>query len=432
MNEMLRERIMRAIAQGAALASAATMLSACSGSDDKTKEPDWKLTERDMATQPDMTTQPDMVTPPQCAETLGALPSEMYPRGAFGGGQYPPNVPPTGAYVVCAPREEGATSCGAPEEGAAWAQAHLSNAMEQTSTGCGTDLIAVGSACGPTLGSLGRDCCYVIEVQVSQCVEGRPFVVEGMARTSSVAARDGWCEVGELRGAELSASDRAMVAEAWAQSGLHEHASVASFGKFMMELMAMGAPMELVAQAAQAIQDEIAHAKVCFDVAASYAGHALAPSPLDITNSVMGRPDDATILAAVIAEGCIGETLSAAQVAAQAAWVSEPALKAALEQIAADEAEHAALAWSFVSWMLAKNPALVPVAQRALRAGFVHPSSPSALGLTAQQQFLLDHGVLPPALETDIRRDAYRSVVMQSAALLPLASAQPTRGSTHL
>jgi hypothetical protein len=127
----------------------------------------------------------------------------------------------------------------------------------------------------------------------------------------------------------------------------------------------------------------------------------------------------------VIAEGCIGETLSAAQVAAQAAWVSEPALKAALEQIAADEAEHAALAWSFVSWMLAKNPALVPVAQRALRAGFVHPTSPSAIGLTTQQQLLLDHGVLPPALEADIRRDAYRAVVARSAAML-MAPERPT------
>ena len=426
MNELLRKRIMRAIAQGAALASAATMMSACSEGEESPQSAEFDLSEADMRVQPDMTTQPDMPVQPQCVETSRVLSRDNIPNNPSSGDAY---------YLACADLREG-ERCGAPGADTAWAQAHIRKFFtpsEDQSPGCyRLDLVALSPACGPVPNPNAPElCCYVIEVRIDQCFEGRPFVVEGMARTSSVATRDGWCEVGPPRGAELGASERAMVAQAWAQSGLHEHASVASFGKFMMELMAMGAPMELVAQAAQAIQDEIAHAKVCFDVAASYAGHALAPSPLDITNSVMGRPDDAAILAAVIAEGCIGETLSAAQVAAQAAWVREPALKAALEQIAADEAEHAALAWSFVSWMVNKDPALVPVAQRALRAGFVHPSSPSAIGLTAQQQRLLDHGVLPPALEADIRRDAYRSVVMQSAALLSLASAQPTRMSAH-
>jgi hypothetical protein len=250
-----------------------------------------------------------------------------------------------------------------------------------------------------------------MEVQISQCVEGRPFVIGGIARTAAVAAQEGWCDAAPTRGAGLTAAQREEIAAVWAQAGLHEHASVASFGKFMMELLSMGAPRELVAQAAKAIQDEIEHARVCFSVASSYAGHPVGPDAIDVTNSVVGRPDDVALLEAVIAEGCIGETLSAAQVAAQAAWVEDAELKVALERIAADEAEHAALAWGFVSWMLASKPELAPVAQRALTRGFVHPSSPNAAGMTGAQAQLLAHGVLPSALEADVRREAYRSVV---------------------
>jgi hypothetical protein len=413
--DMLKQRIMRAIAQGAMLAGSAAMIG-CSSTDETPDKNGWTVSERDMASGPDQSGTPDMTTQPDmavgCGATLGVLPSEKYQRGTFGGGLYPNEVPVAGAYVMCAPLAQGASCAPGASLTREQLYAHLDASMGQQSNGCGTSIVPSGDAgaCGPVAGLAG-ECCYVMEVQISQCVEGRPFVIGGIARTAAVAAQEGWCDVAPARGAELTAAQREEIAAVWAQAGLHEHASVASFGKFMMELLSMGAPRELVAQAAKAIQDEIEHARVCFSVASSYAGHPVGPDAIDVTNSVIGRPDDAALLEAVIAEGCIGETLSAAQVAAQAAWVEDAELKAALERIAADEAEHAALAWGFVSWMLASKPELAPVAQRALTRGFVHPSSPSATGMTGAQAQLLAHGVLPSALEADVRREAYRSVV---------------------
>jgi hypothetical protein len=420
--DQLRERIVRAIAQGALLAGATVAATGCSGSDEAPdgQQNNWTITERDMAPdqgQPDQG-QPDMDTP--CGPTIGTLPSDKYPKGAFGDGRFTGELPPEGAYIVCAPRpfqemcpfDQGMT----PQD----VQAHLDSAMGQSSNDCGTTLYSrVGKACGTVPSPLdGDNCCYVIEVSVGRCFEGRPFVIDGLARTSAVVAREGWCDAGEALGQDLTDAERQRVAAAWAQSGLHEHASVASFGKFMMELMSLGAPCELVAQAAQAIQDEIAHARVCFSVASRYAGRALGPDALDITHSVMGAPTLEALVETVIAEGCIGESLSAAQVAAQAAWVADPALKAALTQIADDEAAHAALAWGFVAWAVATDPTLLKTAHNALVRGFVHPSNPSATGLTGEQQRLLAHGVLPAALEAQVRREALRGVVAAAAAAL--------------
>jgi hypothetical protein len=46
-----------------------------------------------------------------------------------------------------------------------------------------------------------------------------------------------------------------------------EHASVAAFARFTLDLLALGAPADLVQSAQQALGDEIAHAELCFGLA---------------------------------------------------------------------------------------------------------------------------------------------------------------------
>jgi hypothetical protein len=292
--------------------------------------------------------------------------------------------------------------------------------MDQSGSGCGTKLYTrdESSACGPVSRPDGK-CCYLMEVYVAQCVEGRPFVIDGCARLAQTNRAAGWCDAPYQGLAdELTDAQREIAANAWAIGGLHEHASVASFGKFMMELLSYGAPSELVQAAAQAIQDEIAHARLCFAVASSYAGVALAPDALDITHSVMARPEPADLLRAVIEEGCIGETLSAHVARSQAAWVKDARVKQALITLADEETRHAELAWSFVAWLLAQYPELAPIAQQTFSRGFVHHCSPRPHGLDESQQLLMEHGVLPDFLQDELRRDALRSLVTPTAQAL--------------
>ena len=75
-------------------------------------------------------------------------------------------------------------------------------------------------------------------------------------------------------------------------------------------------------------------------------------------------PEGAT---SAVKEGCVGETLAALQAGEQLAAATDPAVRAALATIAADEARHAELAWRTVAWAVAEGGAEV---RRAVRAAF--------------------------------------------------------------
>ena len=62
-----------------------------------------------------------------------------------------------------------------------------------------------------------------------------------------------------------------------------EHASIAAFARFSLELLAFGAPPDLVEQAQAAMADETRHAKLCFALAGAYAERPIGPGALDMT-----------------------------------------------------------------------------------------------------------------------------------------------------
>src|SRR6185369_11435722 len=98
----------------------------------------------------------------------------------------------------------------------------------------------------------------------------------------------------------------------WTRDGLFEHASVASFGRFALELLAAGAPAALVEDAHRAALDEVRHARLCFDLASAYAGEAIAPGAFPFEGRVEVTSDLASIASRAAREGCIGETIAAA------------------------------------------------------------------------------------------------------------------------
>jgi hypothetical protein len=131
--------------------------------------------------------------------------------------------------------------------------------------------------------------------------------------------------------------------------------------------MALGAPAELLAAAQQAGLDEVRHAELCFALASAYRGAPLAPGAFPFGGSVTVAGDLAGLAASVVKEGCVGETLAAIQASAQHEAATDPAVRAALVVIAADEARHAELAWRTVAWAVAEGGAEV---RRAVRAAF--------------------------------------------------------------
>src|SRR5262245_21652767 len=157
----------------------------------------------------------------------------------------------------------------------------------------------------------------------------------------------------------------ARIVTAWCHDAVGEHASVASFARFTLELLAVGAPPKLLVASQDAGRDEIHHAQKCFTIASKLAGKKLGPGPLDVSG-VDGARDLASITVATVKEGCVNETVSAWLAKERSEGARDPELRAALAKIAEDEGRHAELAWQFVTWAVQKGG--TPIREAAIRA----------------------------------------------------------------
>jgi hypothetical protein len=239
---------------------------------------------------------------------------------------------------------------------------------------------------------------------------GRPFAVEQQARHAESATHTGWSEVVALQVGHLPPALRAQAAARWAELGASEHASVASFSRFNLELLALGAPASLLERATDAIRDEIAHARLAYAVASAYAGQPVGPGPLPVHGALDRSEDPARVLVAAILEGCINETISAALAQHAAQRAADPALAAPMRQVAEDETRHAELSWAFVRWLLAERPELRTLAA-ATFDGYRLPAAGSEPDLAA-------HGLPSGQSQHLVARRIFHEVVRPCADAL--------------
>ena len=203
----------------------------------------------------------------------------------------------------------------------------------------------------------------------------------------------------------------------WLEVAALEHASVASFARFTMQLLSFGAPPELVAGAQRAALDEIEHARLAYGVASRLAGRALGPGPLAVPE--MGPSDLGSVVESLVFEGCVGETLGAVEALAQRDD-ADGDVRSALAKIAEDERAHAELAWRSLAWFVSRfgDPATRAARRAVERARLelavelpprdAHPS----LGILAARETsdlrrrALDACVVP-ALEAALSRSGF-------------------------
>ncbi len=246
-----------------------------------------------------------------------------------------------------------------------------------------------------------------------QCVIGRPFLVDDVARVAGTTQRCDWLARGLTP--DHPPELRQRLVQEWTRAAQLEHASIAAFSRFLLELLAFGAPSELVAETISALEDERRHAEICFALASHYAGQPIGPGPLDV-DGALEAPTLSRSLATAVREGCIGETVAALEAAELAAHVVDPGLRDVLERIAADERRHSELAWKFVQWALGQKPALADVLERELvlvrqeiEAYQWLPAEPGAHELARA-------GVMPEALRAAVRDSGLRQIVERGLA----------------
>jgi hypothetical protein len=263
-------------------------------------------------------------------------------------------------------------------------------------------------------------CCYGIIRPLSPGGCGRPLVVEGCAVTSPAVPRGGWSSAASGAWPEaacLPARIRAELAARWLGDAALEHASVASFARFVLDLLAAGAPADLVRAAQAAMRDEIDHAERCYALGSRHAGRALGPGPLPIAGVTAGGPLADIALRAVI-EGCIGETMAAVVARRALEVTTDPEARAALTVIARDEAAHAELAFRFVAWAARDEATLRELRRAVPRALEAAGRSVGEPAVTPDDAALEAHGQPGGLLRAEASREALAEVVGPCLATL--------------
>jgi hypothetical protein len=147
------------------------------------------------------------------------------------------------------------------------------------------------------------------------------------------------------------------VADQWRENGKTEHASVAAFARLTLDLMALGAPPELLAAGNRDALDEIRHTELCFSLASALDGKAASPGPFPEARRAATLPAARPLALATLAvdslvDGALHEGVSARIVARLAERCGDPAIRGTLKEIAADEGRHSAHGWAVVDWCL--------------------------------------------------------------------------------
>ncbi|HEX4460646.1 MAG TPA: ferritin-like domain-containing protein, partial [Polyangia bacterium] len=199
-----------------------------------------------------------------------------------------------------------------------------------------------------------------------------------------------------------------------------EHASVAAFARFSLELLALGAPSDLVRGAQSAMGDELSHARIAFGLATAYGGAAVGPGPLAIERA-LADTDFVSVVRTAFLEACIGETCAAAEVTEARDAATDPIVRAALTQIAEDELRHATLGYRFVQWALeSASPETAHALRRVMTWELAAlASEPVRLdGAAAHSAALAAHGFISERALAEARRQAMTDIVRPCVAAL--------------
>ena len=172
----------------------------------------------------------------------------------------------------------------------------------------------------------------------------------------------------------------------YAEQGIAEHTSIASFGRVLLQLMSVGAPAHLITFTISAAHDEIRHTKLCFQIVDTFTKTLqqykhqkeqimVTPPVIDDDDdddafvvqrpSIFPFPNDgmvfvtsnkSTLVLETLKDGVLGEATAAVRLCVRTHKNGiHPAIKTILEEIAIDEGTHSSLAWQTIYWAIQQN-----------------------------------------------------------------------------
>jgi hypothetical protein len=176
---------------------------------------------------------------------------------------------------------------------------------------------------------------------------------------------------------ELDALDdaqRAELVEVWLGRTASERRVADAFEVVRDALVALGAGSELVALATRAVDDEYRHEELSRRVASRFAGRELEPPPR-LTLVVPQHPGAGGALLHtlhVLGHSAMNETFASAFLETSLAFAKAPLARAAVQELLADEIDHARLGWALLAGLdeaarRAVEPWLLPMVRANLK-----------------------------------------------------------------
>lgn len=167
----------------------------------------------------------------------------------------------------------------------------------------------------------------------SRVIVGRPLIVDGIAHSAPLS----------------TPASPEPPHSALHQAAADEHSAIATFARTLCELLARGAPLELIARTQAALADEVRHTEMTLNLLKQQGNSEFSFGPLKAAVAPLERS-----LADFIADvraGAASERLATEEAQAQAQAEFDKGRRAFYQTLATDEARHAQLALDTVAWL---------------------------------------------------------------------------------
>lgn len=163
---------------------------------------------------------------------------------------------------------------------------------------------------------------------------------------------------------------QAAIAE-WTDRMVSEHASSRVFAGLLPQMMRAGVDASFQAATADAVVQELRHARLCAAVVEALGGEARAPMPdlEDVPRHEEVEPLEA-LLRNVLSVCCLNETVTVALLESTRRLATESTLRRVLTEILADEVGHSRMGWQLLSQLAPR----IDAAMRARLGAYLVPA----------------------------------------------------------
>jgi hypothetical protein len=207
----------------------------------------------------------------------------------------------------------------------------------------------------------------------------------------------------ESHAPRLDPALRAELARIWGERIPTEYRSITGFSTLSFDLIAAGAPVDLVAVCHRVCIDELRHTELAVKMVEIYGGH-LPPLPREISS----LPADESLTAvaqacrSAILLSCLGETFACTELAMLRDRAVDPVVRGVLTVFLSDEIVHARLGWAYLAHAFKTadegTRRSVAYAVPSYVAGiganlFGTTEAPAAVDVTNDDPRLAEHGV---------------------------------------